>query len=561
MHPNTYPELRAHRFTIFLRCIVTALALVALSHRAQAAAGDVYVGGPAGDTVSRVAPDGSVSVFAKGFNQQVPTVGSVRFDRNGNLYVLDTGYLPPDGVVWKVTPAGGKSPIISSPGSGWNPSSIAVDGNGNVYVANASQSTTALRKYTSTGTLIGTIATLPVSFVSEMACDSSGNVFAAGGSSVFRITPTGAITTLVTYSNSGVRGVAVDSQGNVFTIVTLDSTVVKIPAAGGLPQNMSNALPGATNLATDAPGNIYVSARTGTFNSGESFIYKLPPTGYNPTTIATVARTGSIDGFRSMAIEPPRGKPLNISTRARVASGDDALIGGFIVTGNAGKRVIIRAIGPSLGSAGVQGSLQDPVLELYNSSGTFVNGNDNWKSQNQAAIEATGVAPADDRESALLITLGSGSYTAVVRGKNNITGVALVEVYDLDQAADSQLANISTRGRIETAENVMIGGFIVGGNGVRGIVRAIGPSLAQVGVSGALGDPTLSLRDANGTEVARNNDWKTAQLAEIQATGVAPTNDRESALVRYFAPGNYTAIVSGFQGATGVGLVEFYNLQ
>jgi len=355
------------------------------------------------------------------------------------------------------------------------------------------------------------------------------------------------------------RGVTIDPAGNIFATADGESIIRKFFPTGGFSVFAEN-VPNPLHLASDDGGHIYVSAATGTQAAGETFVYKYSPTG-GRRTIATAARAGGANRFWGMAVEPPRGKSLNISTRLGVQTGDNALIGGFIVTGTTGKRVILRALGLSLASAGVQGALQDPVLELYNSAGGLVNSNDDWKSQNQAGIEATGIPPSDDRESALVINLGAGSWTVVVRGKNNTTGVGLVEVYDLDQAADSQLANISTRGRIETGENVMIGGFIIGGNGARGIVRALGPSLTQAGVSGALADPTLSLRDANGTEIARNNDWKTDQQVEIQATGVAPANDRESAVVRYFAPGNYTAIVSGVQGGTGVGLVEFYNLR
>jgi WD40 repeat protein len=260
---------------------------------------------------------------------------------------------------------------------------------------------------------------------------------------------------------------------------------------------------------------------------------------------------------------------LNISTRMRVLTDDKVLIGGFIVTGTELKRVLIRGIGPSLNGVGV--SLADPTLELHHGETTIAT-NDNWKvrsgaSGQQADIEATTIAPANDLEPAILVTLSPGAYTAILEGKNGGTGVGLVEIYDLGQGANSKLANISTRGFVDTGDNVMIGGLIIGGGASGGpakvIVRALGPS---VPVNGALENPTLELHDGSGTLIAFNDDWKTrpdgsSQQAEIEATGIQPTNDLESALVRTLLPGNYTAVVRGMNSTTGVGLVETYKLQ
>ena len=221
----------------------------------------------------------------------------------------------------------------------------------------------------------------------------------------------------------------------------------------------------------------------------------------------------------------------------RVLTGEQVLIGGFIITGTDPKNVIIRGIGPSLNGVGV--TLADPTLELHQGSTTLAT-NDNWKindqtrQSQQAAIEATTIPPTNDLESAILMTLSPGAYTAILAGKNGGTGVGLVEVYDLAQGANSQLANISTRGFVDTDDNVMIGGFIVGGGSAHVIVRALGPS---VPVAGALADPTLELHDANGTTLATNDNWKIndqtgqSQQAEIEATTIPPTNDLESALV------------------------------
>jgi hypothetical protein len=249
----------------------------------------------------------------------------------------------------------------------------------------------------------------------------------------------------------------------------------------------------------------------------------------------------------------------NISTRLRVETGNNVLIGGFIVTGTQPKKVIVRAIGPSLSSL-FTGVLADPVLELHGPGGFSTITNDDWRSTQQAEIIATGIPPTNDLESAIVATLpaNNAAYTAIVRGLNNGTGIGVVEAYDLDRAVDSKLANISTRGLVQTGNNVMIGGMIVQGqNSLRVIVRAIGPSLP---LAGALGDPTLELHDGNGALIAANDNWRSDQEAEIIATTIPPSNDLESAIVRNLAPGNYTAIVRGVNNTIGVALVEAYNL-
>lgn len=260
---------------------------------------------------------------------------------------------------------------------------------------------------------------------------------------------------------------------------------------------------------------------------------------------------------------------LNISTRLRVLANNNVLIGGFIITGTDLKRVLIRGIGPSLSAVG--GVLSDPTLELHQGSLTLAT-NDNWKTRpdgtsQQADIEATTIPPPNDLESAILVMLSPGAYTAILAGQNGGIGVGLVEVYDLGQGANSQPANISTRGFVDTGDNAMIGGLIIGGGSGSGtarvIVRALGPS---VPVADSLGNPTLELRDGSGTLVNSNDDWKTrpdgsSQQAEIEATGIPPINDLESALVETFSAGNYTAIVRGKNGTTGVALVEAYNLR
>ena len=250
-----------------------------------------------------------------------------------------------------------------------------------------------------------------------------------------------------------------------------------------------------------------------------------------------------------------------------VGTGDDVLIGGFIITGNAPKMVLLRAIGPSLANANppVAGGLADPMLELHEPDGTVVT-NDNWKDSQQQMIIETGIPPGNDLESAILETLAPGAYTAIVSGDNNGTGVALIEAYDLEPEFDYKLANISSRGKVETGDDVIIGGFILGPDGMpnaKVVVRAIGPSLVDAGVTAALLDPTLELHDSSGNLIASDDNWRddSSQEAELEAEGLAPTDDRESAIDTTLAPGAYTAIVSGKDGTTGIGLVEVYNLE
>jgi hypothetical protein len=249
-----------------------------------------------------------------------------------------------------------------------------------------------------------------------------------------------------------------------------------------------------------------------------------------------------------------------------VGTGDNVLIAGFIITGNAPKKVLIRAIAPSLTANGgpLPGALQDPTLELHNADG-ILGFDDNWRDSQEQEIIGTTIPPTDDREAAILATLNPGNYTAVVAGQDNTTGIAVVELYDLgtaslDNASKATLAQISTRGTVLTADNVMIGGFIISGKPTKVIVRAIGPSLNGL-VPGALQDTILELHDGSGSLINSNDDWRSTQEQQIIDTTVAPKDDHESAIVATLDPGAYTAIVRGKNDSTGVALVEVYGLQ
>jgi hypothetical protein len=249
----------------------------------------------------------------------------------------------------------------------------------------------------------------------------------------------------------------------------------------------------------------------------------------------------------------------NISTRLPVGTGDNVLIAGFKITGNAAKQLVLRALGPTLTQFGVPNAMHDTTLELHNSSGAVIVSNDDWQDAANAQSIPPNLQPPDDLESAILTTLNPGAYTAIVRGFQNSTGIALVEVYDT-AVGSTELSNISTRGFVQTGNNVMIAGVIVQFHPKQVVVRALGPTLTGFGVPNALADPTLEIHDANGALLASNDDWKNTQQSAIAATGLAPPNDLESAIVGTLSPGNYTAIVRGFNNTIGNALVEVYAL-
>ena len=305
---------------------------------------------------------------------------------------------------------------------------------------------------------------------------------------------------------------------------------------------------GFKDVTTDSNGTVTYTAT-----------FPLPSAGEKTFTATATDPLGNSSEF-SAAFST---RLLNISTRMKVLTEDKVLIGGFIISGTGPKSVIIRGIGPSLAAFGLTGVLADPTLELHDSTGATTASNDDWKDTQMAEIEATGLAPTDDLESAIVMSLDPGAYTAVLAGSNGVTGVGLVEAYDLDLTTGSKLANISTRGFVDTGDNVMIGGIIIGpsdSGDAKVLIRAIGPSLTAFGVTDALQDPVLELHDGQGDILTTNDDWKDSQESEIEATGLAPTDDRESAILQTLAPGGYTAIVSGKDNTTGVGLVEAYHL-
>ena len=273
-----------------------------------------------------------------------------------------------------------------------------------------------------------------------------------------------------------------------------------------------------------------------------------------------VAGAVSLYGAPPSAPSPTgNARTLQISTRGSVGTGDNVMIGGFIIDGSTTKKVIIRAIGPSLGASGVAGALSNPTLELHDSTGASLQSNDDWRTNQEQEILASHLAPANDLESAIVADLAPGSYTAIVSGFGGGSGIALVEIYDLEPS-NGKLANISTRARVDVGDDVMIGGFIINGpQSQKNVIRALGPSLTEQGVSGALVNPVLDLYNGNGDLLIENDDYYTGRVySVIGGYGLLPGSLYEPAIYFEGAPGSFTAIVSGVAGTAGVGLIEIY---
>lgn len=395
-------------------------------------------------------------------------------------------------------------------------------------------------------------ATITPDASNQVSIDLSGNYSADVGdllSAAYSFTVDLNITTPVTYTLSG-SAIVFGTPIGFSTSGTLMPGLHKYEG--------TSSAPAAFLVAT---AGTYSATLTIDFGSVAS-----PATAGLGTLDLTIQQIDvQLDPLPAMVEAPSQ--PLNISTRADVGTEDDVLIGGFIVTGTDPKQVVLRAVGPSLAVTGAS-LLADPFLELHDSTGALLATNDNWM-DNSAADQMTltdnNLVPTNDLESALVMTLDPGAYTAIVRGVNNTTGVALVEVYDINSAStDSKLANISTRGDVGTVDNVMIGGFIVGGGGggfSSVIVRGIGPSLASAGLTNVLADPMIELHDANGVTIASNDNWMDdPNMQSVIDNNLAPTDANESALFDILPAGAYTAILSGVGDTTGIGLVEAYNI-
>lgn len=421
--------------------------------------------------------------------------------------------------------------VTTGVGSNSGGEAVAIQADGKILVAGHGSGDFAVVRYKSDGSLDTSFTGTGKAFV-DFAGNPSDRAYA------------------IALDSSG-RAVVVGDVGRLFGIARIVNPPVDptpTPTATATPTHTPT--PSATPPHTPTPTATPPHSPTPTATPGHS-----------PTPTATPAHSPTPTATPTVA----PGTLRNISTRVRVLGGDNVLIAGMIATGNVTKKVIIRAIGPTLSDFGVPDALADPTLELFQGD-TSLASNDNWRnSSQQAQIQNSSLAPSKDAEAAIIATLTPGqSYTAVIRGKNGGTGVGLVEVYDIDPAVGSKLANISTRGFVGVDDNVMIAGVTVGpenGSTVKVLVRALGPTLGDLGVPGALANPTLDLVSSNGTVIRSNDDWKTSQQAAIAAAGLAPSHDKEAALIQTIPPGQYTAIVRGVGRTTGAGLVELYNIQ
>ena len=391
-----------------------------------------------------------------------------------------------------------------------------------------------------------------ISHPKGLAFDALGNLYLAypDRDSILKFTPSGARTTFASGIAHPYR-LAFDTSGNLFVTDPAANSVYEVSPSGVVSIFVANTstINFVNDLAFDSNGDLFI-----TF--GDSVVEFPTEAGLVPATIASVP-----GGAGGIAIEPAG--TTNLSTRVSIQDGNGVAIAGFIISGSSPKQVLIKGLGASLSNFGIANPLQDPTLELHDSTGKAIATNDDWQTATNAAQIPVNFQPADSREPAILATLPPGSFTAILRGKNGGSGVGLIEMDDLSNAVGSKLTNVSTRGFVGTGENVMIGGFILsGGSGKRKIlVRALGPTLAQApfNIAGVLTDPTLILVDANGTVVASNNDWRSSQQNEIQATGLAPPNDGEAAILTTLPAGNFTAIVSGKNGGTGIALVDVFH--
>jgi hypothetical protein len=515
-----------------------------------------YLGGSNQDRGQGIAVDSAGNAFVTGatISADFPTANPVQAMSGGDS----------DGFVTKINAAG--TALVYSTYLGGSDvdgaTAIAVDSTGNVYVTGATLSTnfpTANALQSSNGgefdafvTKLNATGTALVSSTylggnefdggNSIAVDSAGNTFVTG----------------ITLSTSFPTANAF--QGTIGRVAFEDAFVTKFNAAGTA-LVYSTYLGGTdrengADIAVDSGGNAYVTGYTSSrcFPTTTGAFDTSWPFG-DEAFVTKISETAS-----QSALTPCPSQLLNLATRLRVLNGESVLVGGFIITGNEAKHVIIRGIGPSL--TNVPGALANPTLELYDSGQFLLGSNDDWITD-RTEVEATGIPPSNDLESAIQRTLQPGAYTAVLRGQNNGTGIGVVEVYDLTPDASSVLANIGSRGFVDTGDNAMIGGFIVGGGGqadARVVVRGIGPSLAAFGVANALQNPTLDLKDANGATLISNDDWQQGQPTDLNQLNLTPSDSRESALVATLPPGNYTAILRGKDNTKGVAVVEVYNV-
>lgn len=482
----------------------------------------------------------------------VTGVEGLAFDSHGNLFASATG----TGIIYKYATDGTQTTFAS----GLNgPASLVFDAAGNLFDAEFFGG--VIYRFAPDGTRT-TFAT-GLSGPANLAFNSAGDLFEANFNTgtIYRFTPAGVRTTFATGVGRP-HGLVFAGNGDLF-VADFQGGVIYRFTPGGTRTVFATGLNGPHGITLDSGGNLF----TADYNTGA--VYRFTPEGTR-TTFATGLNNPANLLFPPSL--PSADNLLNVSTRTFVGTQTGVLIGGFILQGANPTTLVFRAIGPSLVASGVSDALENPFLELYDNSGTLIASNDDWSTgADAAAIERVGLAPSDTHESALRATLPSGAYTIVIRGVGDdtvvggfqpgITGIGLVEIYDLQQS-QSRAVNLSTRGNVRSGDGVMIAGCIIGGAQSKElIVRAIGPSLASRGVPDALEDPRLQFLDANGTPVATNLNWQSGpDAASIQSRGFAPESSLEAALQITVPPGAYTAVESPEAQGSGIGLIEIFDL-
>ena len=527
----------------YLKFAIACLATVFLSDIGCAAT-NLLVGALRQDVVLEFSSTDDI-IFTENTFAGISNPETMVFDPSGNLFVGNGKA----NSIKKITPSGVKTTFAT----GLDVDGMAVDAFGNLFVSRKSESSNAsdgvILKFTPDGR--SSVFVSNISHPKGLAFDSFGNLYLAypDRNSILKFSPNGERTTFASGIGHPFR-LAFDLSGNLFVTDPSANSIFEISPSGvvSIIATSASTTSRVNDLAFDSNNNLFV-----TF--GDS-VEELPDGAAPSITIASVP-----GGAAGIAIEPPT--TTNLSTRVSVQAGDGVAIAGFIISGSSPKQVLIRGLGASLSNFGIMNPLQDPTLDLHDSTGNTIATNDDWQTATNANQIPVAFQPADSHEPAILATLQPGTFTAVLRGKNGGSGVGLIEMYDLSTGAASKLTNVSTRSFVGTGGNVMIGGFILnGGSGERQIlIRALGPTLAQApfNIAGSLTDPTLILVDGNGTVIASNDDWKSSQQNEIQATGLAPPNEREAAILTTLPTGNFTAIVSGKNGETGVALVDVFH--
>jgi hypothetical protein len=528
----------------YFKFAVACLAMVFLSGIAYAQTINLLVGALRQDVVLEFSS--TDDIFTENTFAGVSDPETLIFDPSGNLFVFNGNA----NSIKKITPSGVKTTFAT----GLDVDGMAVDAFGNLFVSRKSENTNAsdgvILKFTPDGR--SSVFVSNISHPKGLAFDLLGNLYLAypDRNSILKFTPNGQRTTFASGIGHPFR-LAFDLSGNLFVTDPVVNSIFEISPSGVVSTFAVNTSTSdlVNDLAFDSNGNLFV-----TFD--DSVVEFPDGVGSVPITVASVP-----GGAGGIAIEPPA--TTNLSTRVSVQAGDGVAIAGFIISGSSPKQVLIRGLGASLSNFGIVNSLQDPMLELHDSTGNTIATNDNWQTATNADQIPVNFRPADSREPAILVTLQPGTFTAVLRGKNSGGGVGLIEMNDVSTGVASKLTNVSTRGFAGTGENVMIGGFILnGGSGERQVlIRALGPTLAQApfNITGSLTDPTLMLVDGNGTVIASNDDWKSSQQNEIEASGLAPPNDHEAAILTTLPTGNFTAIVSGKNGETGIALVDLFH--